>query len=246
MAVQTVLNIISRALKLIGVAQTGEAVGSEEASDALVALNQLLGEWQNESLMLFGFTNELFPLPAGIPAAGYYSIGPGGTFDTVRPQSITRAFCRYNPGSNAGFQYDYGLEIVPNEKYQDVFLKGLTVTYPIYLFYNNKFPLGEIILYPWPSQACSLGISSWNQLINFTNLIQDIEMPPGYESALAYGLAVAIAPEYGKNIDPIILNKANETKSAIMRTNHQIRYMKTDTALLPRRSFSILSGSYQN
>jgi hypothetical protein len=242
MAVQTVLNIISRALRLIGVAQTGEAVGSEEASDALVALNQLTSEWNNESLMLFGFMNELFPLTA---TTGVYTIGPGGDIDTARPQSITRAFVRYNASASPSFQYDYQLEIVPNEKYQEVFLKQLSVTYPIYLFYDNKYPLGTITLYPYPSQACTLGLSSWNQISQFTNLIQDIEMPPGYESALAYGLAVAIAPEYGKSIDPIILNKANETKSAIMRTNHQIRYMKTDTMLLPKRTFNILTGSYQ-
>jgi hypothetical protein len=238
----TVLGIINRALRLIGVGQTGEAAGSEEASDALSVLNQMIGEWNNESLMLFGFTNETF----SISTAGVYTIGPGGTIDTARPQQITRAFVRYNASAGASFQYDYQLEIVPNEKYQEIFLKQLSVTYPIYLFYDNKYPLGTITLYPYPSQACTLGISSWNQISQFTNLIQDIEMPPGYESALAYGLAVSIAPEYGKSIDPIILNKANETKSAIMRTNHQIRYMKTDTALLPRRSFSILTGSYQN
>jgi hypothetical protein len=242
MAQQSVLNIINRALRLIGVAQTSETASSAEAADAFSVLNMMIGQWNNESLMLYGYMNELFPL---IPTTGVYTIGPGGDIDTVRPQKIVRAFVRYNPSGLNTFQYDYQLEIVPNDKYQEIFLKQLTVTYPIYLFYDNKFPLGTITLYPYPSQACSLGLSSWNQILQFTNLIQDIDMPPGYESALSYNLAVEIAPEYGKQIDQIIYDKANETKAAIMRTNHTISYMKTDTALLPKRTFNILTGSYQ-
>lgn len=242
MAQQTVLNIINRALRLIGVAQTGEASGSDEVDDCFDTLNMMLGVWNNDHLMLNGFINELFPLTAN---TGVYTIGPGGDFDTIRPQQITRAFVRYNTSANPSFQYDYGLEIVPNSKYQEIFLKQLSVTYPVYLFYNNKFPLGEITLYPWPSQACSLGLSSWAQIPQFTNLIQEIELPPGYEGAIAYNLAVEMAPEYGKTLDPIVFSKATEYKAAIMRTNTELSYLKTDTALLPKRTFNILTGSYQ-
>ena len=102
----SVLNIVNRALRLIGVSQTGEAAGSEEAADAFLALNMLTSEWNNESLMLFGFMNELFPLTA---TTGVYTIGPGGDIDTARPQQITRAFVRYNAGAAPSFQYDYQL-----------------------------------------------------------------------------------------------------------------------------------------
>jgi len=238
----SVLNIVNRALRLLGVTQTGEASGSDEASDAFSVLNMMIDDWNNDHLMLNGFINELFPLTAN---TGVYTIGPGGQFDTVRPIQITRAFVRYNTSASPSFQYDYGLEIVPNSKYQEIFLKQLSVTYPVYLFYNNTSPLGEITLYPWPSQACSLGLSSWNQIRQFTNLVQEIELPPGYEGALAYNLAVEMAPEFGKTLDPIIGAKANETKAAIMRTNAELSYMHTDTALLPKRTFNILTGSYQ-
>ena len=238
----TVLGIVNRALRLIGVAQTGESAGADESKDAFDVLNQLLGQWNNQKLMLYGWKNELFNLTA---AKGVYTIGPGGDFDTTRPQKITKAFVRYNASTQQSFAYDYGLEIVPNDKYQDVFLKALTVTYPIYLFYNNTYPLGAITLYPYPSQECILGLSSWMQIEKFESLIQDISLPPGYESALAYNLAIEMGMEYGKPLDPMITEKALETKADIMRVNTEISYLKTDTALLPKRAFNILTSNFQ-
>ena len=236
---QTVLNILNRSLRLIGVAQTGEASSPDEISDAFSVLNMMLGQWNNDRLMLFGFTNELFDIPIGQQK---FTIGPGGDLDTARPTRIDRAFVRYTP-SSPGLAYDYQLEIVPNTKWQEIFVKAISTTYPIYLFYDNKCPLAEISLYPVPAQACKLGISSWAQLPKFTSYIQDIDLPDGYESALAYNLALEMAPEYGRQLDPIIVEKAAETKANIMRTNQQLSYLKSDSALTPRRNFNILTGA---
>ena len=237
---QSVLNIINRAMRLIGVAQTGESSSADEVRDALNVLNMMVGQWNNNRLLMFGYTNEVFDLTV---SQGVYTIGNSATADfyTERPTKIERAFCRYN-STTPTTAYDYQLEIVPNTKYQEIFVKQIATTYPLYLFYNNKFPLGEITLYPYPVQACQLGISSWAQISKFTNYAQDIDLPDGYESALAYNLAVEMAPEYGRTLDPIIFEKAAETKADLMRTNQQLSYLKAESILTPHRSYNIYTG----
>jgi hypothetical protein len=235
---QTVLGIINRSLRLLGVAHAGEASDPNEVADAFSVLNMMIGQWNNKRLLLFGFTNELFDVTAG---DGVYTIGPGGDFDTNRPTKIDRAFMRYNADSPS-LCYDYKLEIVPNDKYQEIFVKKFATTYPIYLFYNNTFPLGEITLYPYPVQASQLGLSTWAQISKFTNYAQDIDLPDGYESALAYNLTMELAPEYGKELDPIIANKAAETMADLMSTNQQLAYLKADGMVTPHRSYNIYTG----
>jgi hypothetical protein len=102
--------------------------------------------------------------------------------------------------------------------------------------------LGEITLYPYPVQNCQLGLSTWAQISKFTSYIQDIDMPDGYESALAYNLAVEMAPEYGRKLDPIIFDKAAETKADLMRTNQQLVFLRSDTALVPKNIYNIITG----
>jgi hypothetical protein len=239
----TVLDIVNRALRLLGVAATGESADSPEAKDALTALNMMLDQWNNERLMIYAWTNETFDLTAGI---GTYSIGDGGTFDTDRPVKIEKAFIRFTPSSLLA--YDFNLEIISNEKYQDIFMKAIQVTYPLYLCYNPTYPLGDIKLWPVPNATCKLSISSTKQIVNFTSLANTVSLPPGYESALAYNLAVEIMPEYG-NVGAaeaqLIIAKATETKENLMATNLDITPLKTDAALFSPRGFNILSGSYR-
>jgi hypothetical protein len=238
----TVLDIINRALRLLGVTVTNETATAAEASNALTALNMMLGQWNNERLMVFGYLNELFDLTAGI---GTYTIGVSNAtynFNTTRPMKIERAFVRFTPSSLMA--YDFNLEVISNDRYQDIFMKAIQVTYPLYLCYNPTFPLGEIKLWPLPNSTCKIGISQWQQISAFTALNQNISLPLGYDSALSYNLAVELMPEYGKT-DELILVKAAETKENLMAVNLDITALRTDSALFSPRGFNILSGTYR-
>ena len=239
----TVLDIINRSLRMLGVTVTSEHTPTDEANDALTSLNMMLGQWNTERLMIYGWTNELFDIT---PTQGTYTIGDGGDFDTTRPQKIEKAFIRFTPSSLMA--YDFNLEIVSTEKYMDIFMKAIQVTYPLYLYYNPTFPLGQITLWPYPNSACKIGISQFQQLLNFTSFVQEISLPPGYDSALAYNLAVEMMPEYGKGNSvtmQMIQKKADETKENIMALNLDLTPLKTDSALYTPRGFNILSGSYR-
>ena len=69
----TAIDIISRALKDIGALEAGETPTPDAATDALDMLNDMLDQWSNEDMMVFNFTEIIFPVIAG---QTQYTIGP--------------------------------------------------------------------------------------------------------------------------------------------------------------------------
>ena len=69
----TALDIVSRALKDIGALEAGETPSSDAAQDALDMLNDMLDQWSNEDMIVFNFTEIIFPVIAG---QTQYTIGP--------------------------------------------------------------------------------------------------------------------------------------------------------------------------
>ena len=69
----TPLDIISRALKDIGALEAGEAPSADAAQDALDMLNDMLDQWSNEDMIVFNFTEIIYPVIAG---QTQYTIGP--------------------------------------------------------------------------------------------------------------------------------------------------------------------------
>jgi len=69
----TAIDIISRALKDIGALEAGETPTPDAAADALDMLNDMLDQWSNEDMIVFNFTEIIFPI---IQGQTQYTIGP--------------------------------------------------------------------------------------------------------------------------------------------------------------------------
>ena len=235
-----VINIIRRALRLLGVLATGETPDAPESADCLEVLNWMLQQWSDEKLFVYYMVNEIFNITAN---KGTYTIGPDATqdFNTSLPTRIKSAFCR---DFSSGYNNDYKLELIPNDRYQDIFQKGILTTYPKYLHYVRSYPYGQIQLWPIPTRTYSLGLSQWKQFKTYANLNDIICLPPGYKQALGYNLAVEMAGEYGQPLNPLIHQKALESKAIIKRVNFEAVLMSTDSALIPRRMYNIYSDRY--
>jgi hypothetical protein len=236
----TCLDIIKRTLRILCVLATGEEPDAPESRDCLEQLNWLIQSWTNEKLMTWYVKNELFQIQAG---KGSYSIGPDASqdFNTSLPMKISSAFIR---DITSGYANDYKLDVIPNDRFQDIFQKGILSTYPRWINFIRSYPYGTINIWPIPNRACQLSISQWTQFLQFTDLTSIICLPPGYKTALAYNLAVEMAPEYGTQLDSIVFKRAAETKAVLKTTNFEAVLMATDATLLPRRAFNLLSGLY--
>lgn len=206
--------LIASSMKKIGVVLKSESPDADEAVDGLSALNAMLSSWSNESLLVYSRVTETLSLVGG---TALYTIGSGQTFNTVRPINIVEAHVTIGT-------IDYHLEIIPDDVYNAIPDKSSQGT-PVFLNYSNEFPAGKIRLYPVPSAAYSLTILSEKPLVTLA-LTDTLALPAGWERALIYNLAVEIAPEYGVQIDPLILQIARESKGLISLSSSRNRPSK--------------------
>lgn len=216
----TVRDLINSSLRLTGVKAPGEIATSGEASDALEVLNDLLDSLALENLMLYGNENETFNLVANKQS---YTIGPSGDFNTKRPVEINQAFVKYNG-------IDFPLRALTIEQWNEIPLKNYASPIPVAFYYVSSSPLGDVYLWPAPSQVIPLTIAVDMQ---FTALTLDtvINYPPGYKKFLRYALAVELAQEYGAELNAVVLATAASLKASIKAANNDPRFSKLDPAL---------------
>jgi len=225
----TALQIITKAMQKVGVLVKSESPSADESADALDMLNDILASWSNDSIFIISRVTESFTLAAGTSS---YTIGASQTFNTTRPIYIVEAHIRQN-------NTDYPVSIEDDEIYQRVTDKTLQ-SIPYMLNYSNGFPTGTIKLYPSPAEAYTLFITSEKELTSFA-LADTVSLPPGWKKALIYNLAVELAPEYGQNVDPVILKIANDSKGAITQAIMKNRTMDMQPSLNVGR-FSVYRG----
>ena len=87
----TARDVVKRALQKIGALVKSEAPSADEASDGLNALNNMLGSWTNDGLLIVSRAWETFTLVGG---TALYTMATGLTFNTARPVKIISAYIR--------------------------------------------------------------------------------------------------------------------------------------------------------
>lgn len=202
----TALDIITQAMRKCGILAVNEAPTSEEANDALDALNEMLASWSNDSLMCYARVWESFPLVAGTAA---YTIGAAQTFNTVRPIFVAGAYVR-------NVTTDTPVRVVTDEIYTQQIMQKDTQGIPELLNLDNAFPFGTVRLFPVPSSALTLFMLNEKQLGSFT-LNQVVSLPPGWKRALIYNLPAEIAGDYEQEIPTSVQQIAISSKGAIKR-----------------------------
>ena len=235
------LDLIKRSLRLLGVEASGETPGTNESSEALVVLNQMIDQWNNEKLMLYTMVNNLFQMTAGVTT---YTLGPAGSGATwestqpVRPMNIQR-YAGFVRANTSGLNTDYVMDYYPNDRFQNIFQKDITTNYPYAWTCDWNFPIATVRIYPKPTITLQFGLTEYAQLTKFNSLTDTVVLPPGYEAALAWNLCLDLSAEYGVDLTPVILDRAKETKFVIKRANQQPVLMSVDRDLLTHGIYSI-------
>lgn len=78
------------ALKLAGVLAAGQEMAAEDSNDALTVLNSFLASWTQNRWLIY----HLKDVACASTGAKNYTVGPGGDFDTARPDSLETAYVR--------------------------------------------------------------------------------------------------------------------------------------------------------
>jgi len=191
-------------------------VGEDDAtvdllSNGMEALNALLNEWSTHRWGVYKVTEEALTLTA---SDGEYSIGSGADLNTARP-------IRVLPGSFIRISStDYPLEIVSRERFNRLAYKTLEGI-PWALYYEPTYANGTLKLYPEPAGAYSLYLNSIKSLSAYTALTNSLGLPPEYETALKWNVAVEWAPELSIIPSQIVMGRAAESLRNLKRLHSQ-------------------------
>lgn len=217
-----VLDLIKSSLRLARVLAAGETPNADEANDSLLVLNDMLEDWSTERLAVWGAANETFTTVGG---QATYTIGPSGNFNTARPVRIADAYCTFGG-------VDFHIDMVNQEQYNLIAIKSMQQPIVEQMLYVNDFPLGRITLWPVPTAAIPLVLSTDRVLTSPVTLATSLSGPPGYLKALRYSLAVELAAEFGMEAPATVLGIALDSKRNYKAANQTPVVARCDDALV--------------
>ena len=217
-------DIIVLALKASGVLGVGQAASTDDLNDGLTMLNMMVSQWSQKRWLDFRDLD----IAATCTGAGNFTVGPGGTFDTPRPDKIEAAFARLLSGT---YPVDYPLEVIDaREDWNNIAIKSQP-GFPMMVFYDAQSPMGVINIYPVPSPAFELHLTLKQALTSFATLTETIGLPPQYNEALFYNLALRLAPAYQIAVSREVTMLAASSLNTIRNSNAQIGHLQMPSGL---------------
>jgi len=171
-----------------------------------------------------------------------------------RPLVINSAFVRINTNSNGvpivNGGLDYPVAILALEDYEMIGLKTLSGPWPKALYYQPTELLGNIFVWPNPSQG-EMHLFADTVFRRYSSINDTIVLPQAYAMCLRWCLAERLMPMYGKNSQvqiAMIQGFAAQAKATIKRTNMRpIQTSRYPDSLLVGRAKDagwILSGGF--
>lgn len=237
----TANDLVTRALRALGILGRTETASAGDASDGLITFNTMLDSWDNEGLAAYVYPNASFPLVINQQT---YTIGPTGNVVAQRPFDIVQAFVRDDN------QNDYPMHIIPQNVWNNIGLKNITSQIPTTLWYQPTYPNGTINIFPIPLLSYTVFyVYSLNQ-VPFSLLTQALAMPLGYERAYVFNLAVElIAAGWPLLLSQVqwneVKNIASDAKANVKRANTKEVLSDFDPAIISRSqaTYNIYSDS---
>ena len=208
----TAIEIIKRSMRLLGVLSEGETPSAQEVSDSLFALNGIMGSIANSAQMIFARTNESLALVNGTAS---YTVGPTGGLVTTRPVEVLESSTIQYQGVS------YPLVKWTLADYQQISVQA-TGGIPTGFYAQMDMPDITIKFWPVPSAAMTFDMWSNKQITEFASQTQDLNMPPGYDRALAFILAVELAPEFEVEPSPNLMRLCSQARRMLKRTNAEV------------------------
>ena len=232
MATQTVGDLIRSAMRKIGVLAAGEPLDANEGDDAKIVFSQMVDSWALESLLIPVVSVVKKQLLAG---QGEYTIGiypeitiPDNHIETARPEKILAAFIR------DAYDTDYPQELIDVKTYSRISRKTNS-SRPSRIYIRKGWPLNTILFesLPYADETLHLEvIQPLSGYLSTASLTDVVNLPPGYEQALIYNLAMVLADEWGKDISNSVATIAVVGKKNIKRSNFRKIVLGMDRAVV--------------
>src|SRR5262245_32066983 len=171
----TARTLITDAYRALGVLRPGQQTSDDAVDDAYRALQDMVDAWQLEHLMIYAVERTVYPLTG----SGPWTLGPGGSLDTIRPINV----------DSAGLIGTVGTETPVNLLTLDRWRARQSGVYV-----DGAYPASNVSIYPAPQGGEQLVLYTWAPLTRFALLDTAYSFPEGYARALRWNLALELAP----------------------------------------------------
>jgi hypothetical protein len=199
----TASDLIHSAMRLIGAIASGETLETFELNDGLVTLNQLLASWNTEGASLVSRKRLLIAVAS-----------------TNGPYTLAERPVRIEAASVAAGGIDSQLELVDSAGWEATPEKQAQSVYVRKLYCDYGYPTAAVYIAPIPRMGGQLEMWIYVPLAQFASLAQVIDLPPGYEAAVRYNLAMALLPEYPRaQVDQTLAAQAQMYKASLVQLN---------------------------
>jgi hypothetical protein len=238
----TVGDLCTLALRDSGVIGVGQTPRAEDVNDAFTRLNWMLSQWARKRWLVYSLTDVSFVSTGAVS----YTVGPGGDFNTPRPDRLEDGNFMRQLNTAPPNQIDYPLALIlAKEDYNRIRLKHQG-TWPSVVFYDSQFPVGDVFFWPVPQAALyELHILVKTPLTAFTGLSQEISLPPEYEAALYSNLMPRLRLAYRLPPDPVMIGLAKDALAVIRGANIQVPELRMPPAVIgTQRSYNVFSDGY--
>jgi hypothetical protein len=237
---QTVTDLCTGAMRLIGIATEAYTPTPYESNTALYTLNEIIDSWNVDGTMQVSMGFHEFDVGSGQQV---YTVGPLGDFDVPhRPVSIEYAAFRQTTSSP---NIDIPLQILNADEWASIGAKQISTTIPTLCYMDGQYPLANFYLWPAPAQTGKIILTYWEALSSVLTLNSTLRLPPGYARALRLDLAANIAPEYGKQMPQDLLAVLAGLKNNIAVANIRPGRTYYDAGVMGGGAYNILTDVVQ-
>jgi hypothetical protein len=200
----TVAQMISSALRLVGVIGAGESPSTSELNDSFERLNALIEAWN--------------ATPDAIVERKVSSVSGSSATAALatRPLIILAASCTASGVS-------VPVEVCTPEKWAVAQMeRGITAIFTRSIFCDYAYPTATLYLAPLSGGTIQL-ISLVPAFTEFADTDDAVTLAPGFRKALLYSLAVELAPEYGRIAPPEVLKTLADSLGGLATLNQMTR-----------------------
>lgn len=217
-------SIIYTALRNLVVIPAGGTPSTNQYSDGLIFLNNMVNSWSATSSLIYENTLEELTIPALTQS---FTMGATGDQVTAKPTKIKVASIK--TGS-----YEYPLREADERTYAEFRNKSVH-NRPNWYYFRETHPNSTMYFDVTTDQIYTLILTSMKELTEFPDGTTEISLPAYYEKAFIDNLTIELAPGSGaaKRVTPLMLKLAEDSKAAVIGKG--VKVVPSRTELAPRR-----------
>jgi hypothetical protein len=225
-----VTDFLSTALTLIGAYASEETPRAADSVRAMAALNRMISMWNTDRLFIYTVKQAIHNFTANQQS---YQMGPGAADFPLIERPVKIVNCNLIM-TNVTPNLRLPMNLLNDDQWASKKLLNLATAIPTDLYNDGAYPYSTLYFWPKPLIAYQFELYTWQALYQVADLFDPLILPPGYEEAVLYNLAIRLAIEFQRPVGMDLREQAREAKMLIQSLNAPAPILTPD------------SGGFQN